>query len=98
MILLPRREESKAIDWQQHWIFVPDWGVGAHAYLYFFMFFPLGNRRPQMVADYRLQMIRDAVLVVGFVIRHLASQGFLGIFRKWRPFSVGGRFLNTIYS
>jgi len=72
MMLLPQpAKESKAVDWQQVLDFAQIGVVALTAYLYFF-YIPSRweTEGPQMVVKIiRLQMIRDAVLVVGFVIR-----------------------------
>jgi PAS domain S-box-containing protein len=72
MMLLPRpAKESRAIDWQQVLDFAQIGVVALTAYLYFF-YIPSRweTEGPQMIVKIiRLQMIRDAVLVVGFVIR-----------------------------
>ena len=72
MMLLPRpAKESGAIDWQQVLDFAQIGVVALTAYLYFF-YIPSRweTEGPHMVAKIiRLQMIRDAVLAAGFVIR-----------------------------
>jgi two-component system NarL family sensor kinase len=72
MMLLPRpAKESRAIDWQQVLDFAQIGVVALTAYLYFFYIPSRWEAEgPQMIVKIiRLQMIRDAVLVVGFVIR-----------------------------
>jgi PAS domain S-box-containing protein len=74
MMLLPRPEkESGAIDWQQVLDFAQIGVVALTAYLYFFYIPSRWEAEgPQMVLKViQLQMIRDATLAAGFLIRAL---------------------------
>jgi PAS domain S-box-containing protein len=72
MMLLPRpAKESGAIDWQQVLDFAQIGVVALTAYLYFF-YIPSRweTEGPQMVLKImRLQMVRDAAIAAGFLIR-----------------------------
>ena len=72
MMLLPRpAKDSRAIDWQQVLDFAQIGVVALTAYLYFF-YIPSRweTEGPQMVLKImRLQMVRDATLAAGFLIR-----------------------------
>jgi len=78
MMFLPRpAEESGAIDWQQVLDFAQIGVVALTAYLYFF-YVPSRweTEGPQMVLKImRLQMIRDAAIGAGFVIRAITAPG-----------------------
>jgi PAS domain S-box-containing protein len=76
MMLLPRpKKESGAIDWQQVLDFAQIGVVALTAYLYFFYVPSRWEAEgPQMVLKVlRLQMIRDATLAAGFLIRAVTA-------------------------
>jgi PAS domain S-box-containing protein len=75
MMLLPRpAKESGAVDWQQVLDFAQIGVVALTAYLYFFYVPSRWEAEgPQMLLKIlRLQMIRDAALAAGFLIRAMA--------------------------
>jgi PAS domain S-box-containing protein len=93
MMLLPRpAKESGTVDWQQVLDFAQIGVVALTAYLYFFYVPSLWEAEgPQMVVKImRLQVIRDAALAVGFLVRIItvpegASKAF---FRRMAGFFV----------
>ncbi len=84
MMLLPRpAKDSGAIDWQQVLDFAQIGVVALTAYLYFFYIPSRWEAEgPQMVLKIiRLQMVRDAALAAGFLIRAMTvSEGSIRAF------------------